>query len=151
MNIKFLKERIAKLIQGFPISAMEFKIVEENLKIKLPHDFIELNSVKSYEFNTLFSFLNFGDIGENSVIKFTEEMWNFFGGDKNFIMLFNDGTSVILMHTNGNSNTIRVAVEDVENVLNGSILKYKHTIFPTFADFFEYLLDEEEKLREESV
>lgn len=147
MNTETLKAR-AKLIFGeHPLNNEEIQKVEEVLKIKLPADFVGLNKSSSYEYASVFNFLNFRNIGKDNLIENTKGLWSYFECPNEFIMLHDDGTGVILMDTKNSSQVFYASMEDVENIVFRRKLNYSHQYFPTFTDFFSYLLDEEEKRR----
>ena len=113
-------------------------------------DFIEINKVCSYEYSNILSFLNFGRFDNEGVIKSTLELWSYFKCPHEFIMLYDDGTGVILMDVKGNSGVIYASIEDTENIVFRQKLNYTHSSFSTFSDFYSYLIDKaEKKLAEE--
>lgn len=142
MSLNQLKERAKANFGKHPLTDEEIQNVEQRLEIKLPQDFIELNKVCSYEYSNIFSFLNFSGTG---VTEGTLGLWSYFKCPHEFIILYDDGTGVILLDVKGNSGVIYASIEDTENIVFREKLNYKHSFFPTFSDFYSYLLDEAEK------
>lgn len=141
--------RAKKLITGNPITADELQEVQNVLNITLPEDFVYINKVISYEYFSSFSFLNFGDTEDGSVIYVSLGAYDFFRGDPNYCILYEDDAGVIIMNNCSREGCLIYwcAIEDVENILNNQPLLYAYEYFPSFTDFFEYLLDEEEKIQ----
>jgi hypothetical protein len=50
-----------------------------------------------------------------------------------------------------NVKVIWCSVYDLENYFSGQKLSLEYDVYPTFADFFKFLLDEEEKMRAEDM
>jgi hypothetical protein len=148
MSFEQLKERIKKTFGEHPLKDDEISNVEDALSVKLPQDFIEINKVCSYEYSNVLSFLNFGGTG---VIENTLGVWSYFNCPHEFIMLYDDGSGVILMDVKNNTGVIYASIEDTESIVFRKELSYKHDLFPTFSDFFLYLLDEEEKRKSQEI
>lgn len=140
-----LKKRIRSALGEHPLTDQEISNVEEALSVKLSKEFIELNKVCSYEYNNVLSFLNFGGYGHNSVIESTLGVWAYFNCPHDFIILYDDGSGVVFMDVKSNSGIVYASIEDTENIVFRKKLNYQHDLFLTFADFYIYLLDEEEK------
>ncbi|MBP9828839.1 MAG: SMI1/KNR4 family protein [Proteobacteria bacterium] len=146
MSFDQLKERAKVSFGKYPLTDKEIQNVEKILGLKLPQDFIEINKVCSYEYSNVFSFLNFSGTG---VTEGTLGLWSYFQCPHEFIILYDDGSGVILMDTKNSSSVTYASIEDTENIVFRKKLNYQHSFFSTFADFYVYLLDEEEKKRAE--
>lgn len=64
-----------------------------------------------------------------------------------------DDVSFLLLKTKSldESEVIWYAYQYFFNLCDGKPMEYNPTIFPSFTDFFEYLLDEEEKMQAEDA
>ena len=155
MKIEEIKQKYLELYPNCGMTEENIDKIEDKLDIKLPYSFKEI--------------LNFYDgyysINNNSFFSFdpNEEGWNVVDKNlyyrncdlklpKRFLIIKEGDEDVIVLDlANENGQVYWISSQDVYNLVNGDSLTDNPTIFPTFADFFEYLLDEEEKLREESV
>jgi hypothetical protein len=147
------KQRINALSSCVPLSIDEISNVEKNLGVYLPRDFIEISQICSYEVIGYFDFYNFTLMGVHSVIGATIAARKNVNLPNNYLLLYEDDASVIVMKTPSNPNeegeVIWCAIEDVYNLIDQLSLRYDHTVFKTFTSFFEFLLDKEEKERAE--
>jgi hypothetical protein len=131
-----------------PLSMESLYNIKNSLNITLPEDFIFLNKICRCDFFNFFDFYNF-DIGVVSETKGWREGINL---PNNYLVLCDDGTSAVLMKIdNDQDSVIWCALEDVLNLCDGEPMIYNPTIFPSFTDFYEFLLDEEEKSRAENT
>lgn len=121
--------------------------VEKQLNITLPKDFKEICINCSYESFYLYSLFNF----ETEVIRETLEIRKEYHLPNNYLILDQDDPGPILMKitSNGNAEVIMCSYRDFLNICDGKPYEENPIIFPTFADFYSFLLDEEEKMREE--
>lgn len=144
-----IKIDILKKLKGNPISLDEFIYIEKELDIKLPSLFRELNSLCSYEYTHSFAFFNFGAKGEYGVSHMTKTLWTLYPSDKKYLHLYSDDAGILLMDLNEQASVMWCSIYDLENYLYDKPMSMKYDFFPTFTDFFSYLLDEEEKERAE--
>ncbi len=142
-------ERIKNLLGENPITINEIKIVEKELNIKIPQIFIEINSICVYEYSNSFDFFVFGTTDQYSVVENTKGLWNSYPSNKRCLNLYSDDAGILLMELNENASVMWCSIYDLENYLYDKSMTMKYDYFPTFYDFFEYLLDEEEKIRVE--
>lgn len=120
--------------------------VEQQLKLILPIEFRVLCTFYGYDFFRFFDFLNFER--EDGVIKHTQIWRQNINLPENYIVLSEDSESAVLMRIDKKqAEVIWCSLEDVFNLCDGLPMQYNPTIFPTFTAFYEFLLDEEEKLR----
>ena len=120
--------------------------LNELLNLFLSEDFKYINTRYDYEFLEYFEMYSF-TVGVVAETKSWRESINL---PLNYLVLGDNGTSALLMKIeNDNANVIHCALEDVLNLCAGRPMEYDPIIFETFADFFEFLLDEEEELRAE--
>ena len=120
------------------------KNAETKLNILLPKDFRILCTFYGYDYFHLFEFYNF-DIG---VIEETLKFRKNCNLPHNYIVLTQDNdVSFVLLKTISaeESEVIWCDYMDFFNLCDGKPMVYNPTIFATFTDFYEFLLDEEEK------
>ncbi len=114
----------------------------------LPQDFSILNKICRCDFFQFFDFYNFDS--EGGVIRETLYYRKDYNLAENYLVLFSDDVSFVLLKTSPDtSQVIWCDYLDFFNLCDSKPMEYDPTIFPTFTDFFEFLLDEEEKLRAE--
>lgn len=140
------------------ISADELNKIEDKLHLIFPWDFKEISSYYSG-----------GMIGGISIFTFSADQndqynilnkTNYYRNcdlhlPERYVSLVETEVSFIVLEThqdkNMNTRVIYCSIEDVYNLANGNPLLYNPQIFPTFTDFFEYLLDQEEEERRENA
>jgi hypothetical protein len=145
-----LKERIFRELRGERLTEREYKMVEESLDLKLPIGFKDLNRAVSYEYSKIFSFLYFGDFSSDGLIQTTLGVRKRYPKLDKYVVLYLDDAGIILLDTKDeDGRVIWCSVYDLENLSEEKALEHNPIIFSTFAAFFEYLLDEEEKMRSE--
>lgn len=145
-----MKKRINNFFGNHPIRNEEIQRVEKNLDVALPQDFIDLNKISSYECSNLVGFFNFGDEGPDSVIAATLGLRESYSDCTKYLALYLDDAGIILMNIEDmNASVIWCSIYDLDNLFNQKEMCYKYRLFNSFADFFAYLLDEEEKKRTE--
>ena len=142
-------ERIKKLGLDKPITKKEIAFVEQSLNVVLPNDFKFFCSHCSYEFFYFFDTLRFTDSEDCGVISETKGWRESIDLPHNYLVLTDDGTSSVLMKLENNhkSSVIWCSLEDVLNLITNKKMQYNPTIFNSFTDFYEFLLNEEEKER----
>jgi hypothetical protein len=150
-KINILIENAIRIIGAHSISYEEIKNVESKLNLHFSDVFKQIITNCSYEYFSNFHFLNFGSEDNESVISATLGAYSYFNYSGNYIVLYKDDAGILLMTniSKDGENIYWCAIEDCENVIKKEPLQYHSKFFPSFADFFEYLLDEEEKLRAE--
>lgn len=150
MNLENLKKEIKEKLGVNPITSKEIQNVEKNLSIELPKLFKELNAICSYEYSNWGSFLNFGSNSNESVISATSGIRERYPNLNQDIVLYLDDAGIVLMNTTSDDGRVTwCSIYDLENYINKGEMQYGYDFFPTFPDFFKYLLDEEEKSRAE--
>ena len=146
-KISNLATRAKILSNGSGLSMSEIKSSEDSLQVNLPEDFKKINTECSYEFIYFTSGLSFPD----GVVETTKDWRANINLPHNYLVLSDDGTSAVLMKIDGAQSTvIWCSLEDVLRMCDGEEMIYDPLIFPTFTDFYSYLLDEEEKIRKEN-
>jgi hypothetical protein len=148
-----------RYLQLFPASKVEESIVQSielSLGIVLPD---ELKTILEYydasEILGSLSLFHFSNAGDWSVGEQTNIFRDKISLPKKYLVLQEGNESFIVLETQSDSQkdapVFWVGVSDVYNLIEGKVLLDNPTIFSTFTDFFEYLLDEEEKNRAESL
>lgn len=136
------------------ISIDELNQIEDKLHLILPWDFKKISCYYSG-----------GMIGGISIFTFSadqKDQYNILNKTnyyrncdlhlpEKYVALEESGVSFIVLEThqdeNMNARVIYCSIEDIYNLANGKPLLYNPLIFPSFTDFFEYLLDQEEEER----
>jgi hypothetical protein len=152
-----LKDRYIKLFPKKGISYSSILKIEKRLSIKLPQDLVDI----------LDYYCGYSDIAKLSLFSFVEEgnSWNVCDQTEHFreiiklppeyLVLKEGDESFIVLKTSSNpkvpSPVIWLSSVDVLNLIEGNQLLDNPIFFPTFADFFKFLLDEEEKMRAEDM
>lgn len=126
-------------------------MIEKELNIILPIDFKQLCQVCRYDYFDYFAFYNFRIEDKFSVIAQTKSLREVWGLPNEYVVLFEDDVSMIMLKTISveKSEVIWLNQSDFDNICAGKHMQYNPTIFPCFVDFYEFLLDEEEKIRAE--
>ena len=133
-----------------PLSIADIEHLENKLDINFSKAFLKISCLADFEYFTLFPFYNLNLEANYSVIGETLRLRSAGKIPKNSIVLYEDDVSIIFMQClNSHEEVFIIALEDVEKYCKGKELKYDYEYFPTFTDFFEYLLEEEEKIRAE--
>jgi hypothetical protein len=122
---------------------------EKKLEVILPNDFKYINSLYNYEYIGFFDFYSFSF----GVIEETLYYRTHYNLDNNYLVLSSDGSDFLLVNTKSlsESKVIWCSYNDFFNLCDGKPMEYNPTIFESFTDFFEYLVDEEDKMQSEDV
>lgn len=131
---------------------LNYEKLSKQLGVSFSKEFIEISSQVSFEYFGSFSWFNSDQTGHYSIIGETQDLRTERGLPNNILGLTEDDASLWFMECLGDHEEVYgIAIEDGENFCEGIPLQYDYDFFPTFADFFKYLLDEEEKSRAEEV
>ena len=118
------------------------------LSVNFSKDFLSLAKYVDFEYFNAFHIYSLLSEDEYSVINETLRLRLECGLHKETIFLFEDDASILLMRCCGTHEEVYwIAVEDFYNYCEGKPLEHNPTIFKSFPEFFEYLLNEEEKSR----
>jgi hypothetical protein len=145
-----LTNRAKALYETISLTLEEIYYVQAKLNVELPDDFKKLCISCSYEISYPFDFLNFGT--DDGVIGETQYYRKNYSLPDNYMILSQqDDVSFVLLKAISvdKSEVIWCDYQDFFNLCNSKSFQYNPTIFPTFTDFYEFLLDEEEKMRAE--
>jgi hypothetical protein len=144
MNDQALINRFIKL-KG--IRPLNYQTVEKELDIKLSGDFQIISEFTSFDYLV---YIGCGVNFSEGVILSTKEARETVNLPLDTLYLAEDDASLLFMKCLGDHEEIYwIAIEDGERYCNGEPLLYDATIFKTFPEFFEYLLDREEESRAE--
>lgn len=153
-HLKKLKERYLRFYPASTISEKSLEKSEQTLSIVFPSDFIEI--CKFYGGGTLGNYCLFSFEKDGSDYNIVDKTFYYRKCDLSlpdrFVALAETEVSFIVMETKDNSDLespiILCSIEDAYNLASNKRLEYDPLIFPTFTDFFEYLLDQEQTERE---
>ena len=146
--IRKLISRATSLGWDIVLTSTEIAKVEKELEIVLPKDFKTLCGNCSYEAAFFFEFYNFGDL--EGVIGETLGLRKACSLPGNYLVLAMDDAGPVLMKINSinSAEVILCSYKDFENICKTKPYYENPTIFPTFVDFYEFLLDKEEKIQQ---
>jgi SMI1-KNR4 cell-wall len=133
-----------------PLTMEEINNVEQELNITLPIDFKKINLNCSYEFLGSFEFYNFGR-KDDGVIPETKALREIYNLSNEYIILSQNGASAIFMKIISSEEAQVIWCDEMDgmNLLEGQPMQYNPTIFNSFSEFYEFLLDREEENRAE--
>jgi hypothetical protein len=143
-----LVEKALKLAsESRPLKKDECIEAQEKLGVCLSEDFSYITKKISYEFLSHFEWYNF----PFGVTEWTMELRER-GLPHKYVVLSDEGDGgAVFLETQDSpekpSPVIWCDMEDVYNLCDTGEFKYNPTIWPSFTDFFEYLVDEEEKMQ----
>ena len=143
-----ITEKAKRAADLFPCS-VDFSIKElekaaNALNVIFSKEIKQSYVIYPYDFFTSYQLIGFPD----GVIEETLRLRKDANLPKDTLILSEDDASILLMRCLGDHEEIYwMAVEDYYRYCDNEPLEYDPTIFPTFTDFFSYLLDEEEKRR----
>lgn len=144
------------------ISSDAFELVSRECKCILPRDFIEICTVVSYEGSNKMEFFQFDADKDdwNGIIKnnlelrrdYAEQSLGQSNLEKILVLSDNDGGSAFMITQNdANKKTpiIWCDAGDMYWYAIGGKLPHPHDEWPSFTDFFEYLVVQEEEMLKE--
>ena len=142
-----LVKKAVVLYSSPKIGTLEYlRHLECNLNIKLPNDFSYLWGKYNYQYTYKFDWCCI----ENKCFEYTQDLRKD-GLPHRFVLLagYGDECGSVFMETQDDpekTTPIYWCDEvDVFNLCEEGVFKYNPTIWPSFTDFFEYLVNEEEK------
>lgn len=137
-----------RLSEAPRLNLLDINQLEKTLKVLLSNDFKYIGNKYDYEYIDFFDFYSF----PTGIINKTKDLRKSCKLPNEYIVLAIDDVSVLLLKTMSSkkSEVIWCDEPDFFNICEGKTLQFNPTIFPSFTDFFEFLLDEEEKIRAEN-
>ncbi|ARN84932.1 SMI1/KNR4 family protein [Candidatus Nucleicultrix amoebiphila] len=154
-KIEHLIKRYRNLFEKKGLDSKKLHLIEDKLELVLPDDFKQISKVfDGYEEIAGQSFFSFDpDVkGWNVVEKtlFYRKSSCFL--PRNFLALREESESFVVMETKDdpklNTSIIECSLSDANNLIDMKFYD-NPTIFPSFTDFFEYLIEQEEKDRQQ--
>jgi hypothetical protein len=128
-------------------SAIELKIIENKLDIKLPDDFKEIAQFYSGGLLGGISHFSISDEADPTITGETLRLRQQIGLLHKYVVLAEPPSSLIVMDTAGTPAVLWVDATDAEH-LGKRALATPPDEWASYRDFFESLLDEEEEERE---
>jgi hypothetical protein len=153
---KLLEHYINKVIDD-----EKFNNVSKNLDIILPKYFIKTNKMFRYDVFSIQEFLDFaeekkgwGIIKNNLELRKEFEKYSEGKSDMSHILVLadDDGGSVFMITQDSPEKPTPIIWCDAGDMFNYSVtgkFKHPHDEWPSFTDFFEYLVEQEEKKLQE--
>jgi hypothetical protein len=146
-----LIERAKTLRKRPPLSMEEIKIASNELAVCFSKNFVDFSLLYRYDYLDVFEWRSF-PIG---IVSDTLDLRKKGLPHRYVLLADEDDAGSVFLETQDSpekpSPVIWCAMEDVYNLCEGKGCKYDATIWPTFADFFEYLVDREEKEQAEEA
>lgn len=144
----------SKELKHAVLSKQDISFVEKELAVSFSDAFKELNGKLRYDYFLAFEFFNFQTKNPYSVVEETMQLRENCGLPNYYIILAiqDDVTAVLLESKSADYPENRVifcTLYDFQNLCESKTMEENPRIFPTFSNFFSYLLDEEEKRRAE--
>lgn len=157
-RVSILKKRYEQLYEIASLHTPEFNKIEQELGIILPNDFKEITQFYDGGITgNLLGGIYFPGFLYNKkcpLVENTSHMRDL-GLPPRYIFLYEDDAGAIFMETQDSpdkpARVIWCDIPDAENLLAGKPFEYNPTIFPSFTDFFESLVEQEEKDRAEDA
>lgn len=138
----------AKILSKAPeLESREINRLEKELSVVLPEDFKYISNQYDYEYIDFFDFYSFA----TGIINQTKGLRKSWELPQKYLVLSEDDVSVLLLKTISvnQSEVILCDEPDFFNLCAGKPMEYNPTIFKNFTDFFEFLLNEEERMQAE--
>lgn len=130
--------------------ALNHEKLSHLLGVNFSNVFKEIGLKARFDFLSHIDFFSMDQEGDYSVIGETLRLRKGANLPEDTLVLSENDASILLMKCFGDHEEVYwIAIEDYYHYCDGKKLLYNPTIFPTFTDFFSYLLDEEEKQRRE--
>lgn len=148
-------DRYLKLYKPRPLKKEYIDAIEEKLNVILPEDFILITKYyDSYEMIGILDLFSFKyDVNDWNIVSQTLELREAVQLPKGYVILEKEGETFTAMLTKDNRSEATPVywsgLNDVYNLVEEVPLENGPTIFPSFTDFFEYLVTEEENKRAE--
>ncbi len=127
------------------------KKISKFLGVNFSQGFKEICNQIGFDYFGPFEWFNTEQTEQYSIIGETKNLRSELNLEKNILFLASDGTSLLFMKCLGDHEEIYwIAIEDVERFCKGEPLEGKYEFFSSFSDFFQFLLDWEEKNKSEA-
>lgn len=132
-----------------PLKDTTINFIEKTLDLKISLDFKIMNSICRSDYFSFFEFFNFEN--KEGIIEETLYYRKNFKLPHKYIILFSDSVSFVMLKiiSESQSEVIWCDYADFFIFCDTGKMEYNPTIFPSFTDFYEFLLNEEIKYRAE--
>lgn len=145
-----MKNLITKYLSLEPERSLNHEKIAQALNLEFSKEFKTISTKARFDYLGSFEWFNTDGDTEYSSINMTQLLRTEHNLPNNILFLADEGESLILMQCFGDHEEIYwIDRMDFERFCKGEPLECWHKHFPTFPDFFKYLLDEEEKARAE--
>lgn len=136
----------------WPLKREEIDKIAKQLNVCFSKDFYQINGKCDYEgfYGACIEFCCFFINGDSGVVEYTKEFRQAMHLPHRYVVLSYTGdTRFVLMETQDtpdkNTPILDIEPEDLDNLIQEKPLEYDYTIWPSFTDFFEYLVEQEEE------
>jgi hypothetical protein len=149
---KMIQELIDRYLKLQITRKLNYELLEKQLNVTFSKEFRDINEVARFDYTHTLEWLNIdGDTRDSSIAE-TLFLRNEFNLPGNCVAIANLGESILLMKCLGDHEEVYwIDNADYERFCNREPLEAWNKVFPTFPDFFKFLLDEEEKSRAEDA
>lgn len=146
-SIEELRSRYIALAGARPASIELLDGIEQQLQVKLPSDFREIcDFFDGGGMDVLPLFSLAGNAPQLNPLHETLRCRETIGIPSNFLVLAEPPESLVILDCFGEGRVLWVDAVDASRIVTGKFTS-KPNIWPSFANFFSYLLDEEEAER----
>lgn len=143
-NIEILKKRYVALNGVRPISPSVMEKIKSELGLSLPPDFLKIcDFFDGSGINVISLHSMKGNAPTQNPVHETLRLRASIGLPPNWLVLGEPPESLILMDCNSGGRTIWIDAIDAKRILSQAFIRPPDS-WNTFAEFFEYLLNEEE-------
>lgn len=156
-SIRELTQRVMAIKPRPPLTQNEIDFVADGLGVDFSKEFADICLLYDYEYMLHFNFRSFYCDGHSGVLTETQAARTALGLPNRYVVLaIQDDVSVVLMETQDSPEKPSPVIwcdmfPDFFNICEGKPMEQNPTIWPSFADFFEYLVEQEEaKLKEDA-
>lgn len=147
MNIEMINQLINKFKSIKKSEKLNYKKISDILGITFSQEFRKICNEIGFDYFGLFEWFNSQQVEEYSIIGETLNLRNKLKLPHDTLFLASDGVSLLFMKCFGDHEEIYwIAIEDVERFCKGQRLECNYDFFPTFIDFLNCLLKQEEDL-----
>lgn len=147
-KIKTLVDRARDIKEPMVLLNKEIDIVASALGVIFSDDFYDINTKFRFD-NLYFDFFCFYLETCNQVVEETQKFRKTIHLPHRYVIISDMGDAgAIFIETQNSpkepSPVIYCNEMDIDNLIEEKPLEYDHTIWPSFTDFFEYLVEQEE-------
>lgn len=145
-----IQELIDRYLKLEDSKRLPYEKISELLGVSFSNEFKAINDVARFDYLDTLEWHNSDQTGDYSMIGDTLFLREEYNLPNNVVAIANQGESILFMKCLGDHEEVYwIDNVDIERFCNGEPLEAWNKVFPTFIDFFKYLLDEEERSRAE--